>query len=118
MQNIKYRHILIFFLAFAVHFLCATNSFAKAPHAHKTSWVVHELKTGHNRNSEMLVNGNNPFQVLNYRTARPGHFIKIFLIELLSFFVCLKYLKNTRKEIYGKYASFLKLLLFPNHVFW
>jgi hypothetical protein len=117
MQTIKYRRILVFFLAFAVHFLCITDSFAKAPHAHKTSWAVHELKTGR-RNVEMLVNSNNPFQVLNYRTARPGHFLKVFLIELLSVFVCLKYLKNNLKDIYGEYARFLKLLLFPNHVFW
>jgi uncharacterized membrane protein len=117
MQNNTNRRFITFLLVFAVHFLFAGYSFAKSTHAHKSSDPVSQLKTGRH-NSEVLVNGNNPLQLVNYRTSKTGHFLKILLIELISLIVCLKYLKNKLKGIYSEYARFLKLLLYPNHVFW
>ncbi|MDB4924787.1 MAG: hypothetical protein JWR23_843 [Mucilaginibacter sp.] len=118
MQTRDYRRFYIFLLVFAVQFLCTGNSFAKNLPSHKQSAAVSQLKASHHSNHEMVLNGNNQFQLLNYRTVKSGHFIKIFLIDLLSIFVCLKYLKNKLKSIYSEYARFLKLLLYPNHVFW
>lgn len=118
MQTRNYRRFYIFLLVFAVQFLCAGNLFAKNLHSHKQSAVGSQLKASQQRNHEMVLSGNNPLQLVNFRTVKGGHFIKIFLIDLLSIFVCLKYLKNKLKSIYSEYGRFHKLLLYPNHVFW
>src|ERR1700742_1153606 len=117
MRMVKNKHVFVFLLAVFANFMQIRPAFAIIVHVPKSTWAKHELKQA-KQNAEVLINGNNPFQLLNLRTSRPGHFIKVFLIELLSFFVCLKYLKNRLKEIHGEYVSFLKRLLFPKHVFW
>jgi hypothetical protein len=117
MQSRNYRYICIILLAFASNILCAGSSFAKSSHHHKVLHAGSQLTAGHS-NPEVIINGNNPFQLVNYRTVKTGHFIKVLLVDLFSLLVCLKYLKNKLKGIYSEYARFLKLLLFPNHVFW
>lgn len=117
MQIILHKRFYVFLLVFAVHFFAGQGAFAKNTHSHKPSWANNQLKTGH-YHSEALINENSPIQLVNYRTAKSVRFIKTLLIELMSLVVCLKYLKNQLKSINSKYARFLKLLLYPNHVFW
>lgn len=113
----KYRYLFLLISAFAANSMCATHCFAYNLHSHVSSCVIHELKPGR-YNNELLVNGNNPLQLVNYRTPQSGQFVKILLIGIFSLLVSLKYLKYNLKNINSEYARFLKLLLFPNHVFW
>lgn len=117
MKMREYKCHFLFFVIFAVHFLYTADSYANNTHSHASSWIIHELKTGH-YNQEILINGNNPIQLVNYRTARPGHFVKILFTGISSLLAGLRYLKHNLKNINSEYARFLKLLLFPNHVFW
>lgn len=114
----------MFLLVFLAHFICADTLLA-ANSNQKGQISSHKLTTGHLRGSsntnnatDVLANCNNPLQVANYRLAKSSHFIKIFFIELISLAFCLGYLKNNLKCIYSRHARFLKLMLYPEHVFW
>ena len=107
---------LLFIVLFAYLLKEGNNSVHKSPKKTKY-WIINELKAG-NYNNQALINGNNPLQIVNYRTVKSGRFVKTLFTGIISVIVCLKYLKYKFKSINSEYARFLKLLLFPSHVFW
>jgi hypothetical protein len=117
MQIRVHQRVFLLFAVFAALFISAGRYSAHTTVPHKASWIVHELKTGH-YNNQILINGNNPIQLVNYRTVKQSHFVKILLLGIFNLLVSLEYLKYTLRSINSEYARFLKLLLFPNHVFW
>jgi len=104
------------FLSSEVLFVYNSNSLAYNSN-YKNTVVTHELRTGH-YNNEVNGNGYNATQLVNYRTAKTIQIVKILLIGLFSLLVSIRCLKYSLKCINSQYAHFLKLLLFPKHVFW
>ncbi|MGF7079494.1 hypothetical protein [Mucilaginibacter sp. UYCu711] len=113
----------IFFIILLACFIHSGQLFA-ANANQKGNPQAHQLKTGQIRhdnsenNSDVFSNNGNPLQIAHYRLVKSAHFLKIFFIDLFSTVILLRYLKNNRKRIFSSYTRKLKLLLYPNHVFW
>ncbi|BAU52428.1 hypothetical protein MgSA37_00589 [Mucilaginibacter gotjawali] len=124
MQNRACKRFYVIIALFFALFLRAVPLFASQT-LEKPVSAVHKLNPAHNitasignNGEDIILNGSNYIQTANYRFQKTGHSFNSLFIELFSLFIFAEYLKNKRKTISSGYARFLRLLLFPNHVFW
>ena len=121
-MNKKERFFIIIVIFFAKTLFCGEVFACNANQ--KGEPVRAELKTAtitnrnHGNERDILGGADNPAQYASIRLTKLHHYVKILFIELSSATVCLRYLKTNLKAIYSRHVQFLKLLLYPEHVFW